>query len=260
MSAASTLERQQGAFMAQILDDEAALPDGWNDRHAAGMAVYRNNYRTALVEALRSTFEQTERWAGEDSFKRAAAHHLISHPPSSWTLDVAGERFDETCAELFANNPEVSELAWLEWAMHRAFVAADTPALTREQFAEQSARFGEEDWVNLRFTLIPSLQFRSIRQDSAGLWRALKDDESPREQLALAAPAGLAVWREDLTPVFQSLDPSELVCLDLVAQGGSYGDCCGTLVERLGEEEALPFAGAMLGRWLVNGWIAELIA
>ncbi|MFN2098901.1 putative DNA-binding domain-containing protein [Altererythrobacter sp. MF3-039] len=256
----TALAQQQAEFMSQILDDERAPPEGWNDRHAAGMSVYRNNYRTALVEALRSTFEQTERWAGGDSFKRAAAHHLIAHPPSSWTLDEAGSGFEETCTELFAQNPEVSELAWLEWAMHRAFVAADHTALTLEEFAEQSSSFGEDDWVNLRLTIVPGLRFRTITQDCAGLWRALKNEESPPEQLALAEPAGLAVWREDLTPVFQSIDLSELGCLELIVKDGSYGDCCTRLVERLGEEEAIPFAGTMLGRWLANGWIAALIA
>ena len=256
----NALARQQADFMAQVLDDGAALPVGWDARHAAGMAVYRNNYRTGLVEALRSIFEQTEAWAGDVSFKRAAAHHLITHPPSSWTLDLAGEGFDESCAQLFADNPEVGELAWLEWAMHRAFVAADTAPLALQQFAEISAGFSEQDWAELFFNLVPSLQFRSISQDCAGLWRALKDSETTPVHLALDTPAGLAVWREELTPVFQSIDLIELACLELVSRGANYGDCCEALIAELGEAQAIPYAGAMLGRWLGSGWIAKLIA
>src|SRR3546814_3597676 len=89
------------------------------------MSVYRGNYRSALVEAMRSTYERTEKWVGEAAFRRAAAHHLIAHPPSSWTIDDAGAGFDRTCAELFANDPEVAELAWLEWTMLEAFTAPD---------------------------------------------------------------------------------------------------------------------------------------
>ena len=260
MNGSHTLLSQQDGFMAQILDEEAALPAGWGNRQAAGLSVYRNNYRTALVEALRSIFEQTERWAGEASFKRAAAHHLIVHPPAGWTLDMAGEGFDETCAELFGTNPEVAELAWLESAMHRAFVAAECDPLTHQQFAERSADFTPQDWADLHISLTPDLQFRMITQDSAGLWRALKDGATPPEQLALAASAGLAVWREGLTPVFQSIDAAELASLELTRKGASYGECCENLVELLGEEQAIPFAGAMLGRWLANGWIAALTA
>ena len=110
-----SLAASQAAFMAQVLDEEATLPPAWNATQSEGMAVYRNNYRSSVVEALRSTFERTARWVGEGAFRQAAAHHIIMHPPASWTLDEAGSGFDLTCAELFANDPEVTELAWLEW-------------------------------------------------------------------------------------------------------------------------------------------------
>ena len=75
----------------------------------------------------------------------------------------------------------------------------------------------------------------------------------------METPAGLAVWREQLTPVFQLIDLMELECLEAVASGDSYGECCETLVRALGEAAAIPYAGAMLGRWLGNGWITKLI-
>ena len=90
MNSSGNLGALQRSFMAQVLDEDAPLPHGWGGRHAAGMGVYRNNYRSALIEALRSTYERTERWVGEAAFRRAAAHHVIANPPSSWTLDDAG--------------------------------------------------------------------------------------------------------------------------------------------------------------------------
>jgi hypothetical protein len=41
-AAQSTLATRQAEFLAQILDEERALPDAWTERHAAGMTVYRN--------------------------------------------------------------------------------------------------------------------------------------------------------------------------------------------------------------------------
>jgi hypothetical protein len=141
MNASQTLADRQAAFMAQVLNDEAPLPAGWGDRHAQGMNVYRGNYRSSVIEALKSTYEKTERWVGEAAFQRAAAHHVITNPPSSWTLDDAGAGFDATCAELFRNDPEVAELAWLEWAMLQAFTAENVRPLDAEGFATKSAGF-----------------------------------------------------------------------------------------------------------------------
>ena len=85
----TTLAQMQEAMLSNILDEDLPLPGHWNKRHAAGLAIYRNNYRSALIDALRSTFERTERLVREESFARAAAHHLIAKPPSSWTLAVS---------------------------------------------------------------------------------------------------------------------------------------------------------------------------
>ncbi len=66
----------QDEFFACLLDDGAPLPPGWDARSAAGMAVYRNAYRTRLIDVLRNTFERTARLVGDDAFSQAAAHHL----------------------------------------------------------------------------------------------------------------------------------------------------------------------------------------
>lgn len=56
------------------------------------MDIYRNNYRSAPIDALENTYERTARLAGRDAFRQAAILHVIEHPPTSWTLDLLGER------------------------------------------------------------------------------------------------------------------------------------------------------------------------
>ena len=139
--ATTTLSSCQQEFLAQLLDDARTLPRAWTARHAAGMDVYRNAYRARLVDALRDTYPCTARWVGEDAFQQAAAHHAITHPPKSWTLDDVGEAFPDTLRELFAGDPEVAELGWLEWAMHRCFVAADAAPIDAAGFSAATASF-----------------------------------------------------------------------------------------------------------------------
>ena len=247
----TSLASLQEDMLAGILDEDRPLLEGWTARHAAGLAIYRNNYRSALVEALRSTFERTAKLVGDASFERAAAHHVILHPPTSWTLDVAGEGFDATCAELFAHDPEVAELAWLEWAMHCAFVARDVVPLDMAGFAEASAGFAEADWTELRLRFVPGIAWRAVRHDLKALW-------SRAETESLDDPVSCVVWREGERPAFLLLPQAEGEALAAMAGGASFGEACALLAERLGEDEAVAAAGTMLGRWISEGFLERL--
>lgn len=262
MIAANSLGERQQEFMAQVLDDEHPLPAGWTDRHAAGMDIYRNAYRARLVDALRDTYERTAKWAGEDAFRQAAAHHLINRPPNSWTLDDAGDGFPETLRELFTGDPEVAELGWLEWAMHRAFVAADAVPMVAEDLGKLAATFAEEDWGNMQLTFLPGTDQRLVRHDVGALWRALAGEEDlaaeDRPEVISAQPMHLVVWREGVKPVFMQVSDAEGRALQMMRNGSTYGAMCAYLVESLGEEEAIAESGAMLGRWLHNGLIAAI--
>jgi hypothetical protein len=251
----SALAEQQRSFMAVLLDEDGALPADWNDCHAAGVAIYRNNYRTALVEALRSTFERTERLVGESAFRRAATHHVIVNPPSSWTIDMVGEGFDETCKQLFAEDPEVAEIAWLEWAMHQAFVARDAAPLSAQDFAKITAFFVETDWEDLRLAFVPALRLAPVCHDLSQLWPSLCSDGDEPTILSLATPHRALVWREDERPVFVLKPEIEARTLAALESGATWGDACAALVDALGEEAAIIEAGQMLGRWLTQGLI-----
>lgn len=249
------LARHQRRFMAGLLDEDGTLPAEWNERHAAGLAIYRNNYRTALVEALRSTFERTERLVGESAFRRAATHHVIANPPSGWTLDLVGEGFDGTCRQLFTEDREVAEIAWLEWAMHRAFVARDAAPLDPPAFAKTCASFGETDWEGLRLAFVPGLALAPVCHDLARLWPSLRGDGEEPTIRTLAEPHHALVWREGERSVFVLKPAAEAHMLATLASGAAWGDTCAALVETLGEDAAIVEAGQLLGRWLAQGLI-----
>ncbi|MXO91790.1 HvfC/BufC N-terminal domain-containing protein [Pontixanthobacter aquaemixtae] len=257
-----SLADKQREFMAQLLDEERALPESWTDRHAAGMDIYRNAYRARLVDALRDTYNRTAKWVGEDAYRQAAAHHIITRPPNSWTLDHAADGFPDTLRELFRSNPEVAELGWLEWAMHQAFVAADAEPLDAAGLGEIAAGFAEEDWANMRLTFLPGTDQLPIAHDIGVLWRALGEDsreedgESP--DFSAAEPLHCVVWREGIKPVFMQVKDAEGRALQMMRDGATYGGMCEALIEMLGEEDAVARAGAMLGRWLHNGLIASV--
>ena len=264
MSAAQSLADRQAAFMAQVLDHDAPLPEGWGERHSAGMGVYRGNYRSSVIEALKSTYEKTERWVGEAAFQRAAAHHVITNPPSSWTLDDAGAGFDATCEELFRNDGEVAELAWLEWAMLEAFTSADIDPLSAQDFSTQTAGFGEEQWANMRVTFLPGASAREVRHDLRAIWNALDEEEFERPQARNDVPHSVLVWREGERSTFMMGSAEEARAFQAAQAGTPYGEVCMLLEGEDPSEEqmhdAAMRAGALLGRWLNEGLIAAITA
>ena len=248
----------QQAFLACVLDDTAPAPAGWTTRQMAGLTVYRNAYRARLLDTLRDMFERTARLAGDDAFQQAAAHHLILHPPAHWTIDLAGEGFAETCAALFAGDPDVGELAWLEWAMHRAFAAPDAAPLTLNELAQATAQFAPDQWETLRLSLLPGTSMRAITHDLVKLWSSLGAEERSPHVQALPSPLTVVVWREGERPVFVLVSEEEGRALAVLQQSGTFAEACAALSGSAADEAAADCVGETLRRWLELGLIGPL--
>lgn len=257
----TSLGDRQQAFLAAILDDGAPLPDGWGNSQAAGMAVYRGNYRSALMGVLADTFERTRRYVGEQPFRKASMHHVIAHPPAGWTIDEAGAGFDATCAQLFAGNPEVAELAWLEWTLSQLATAPDSAPLTPEAFSQAIAAFGDDEWSDLRLAFQPRACARVVEHDLDALWRALSEDGQERPEARLPTPQTCLVWREGERPTFILAEADHAAAFAAMAGDMAYGELIALLI---GEDpdppteaiqQAAMRAGAMLGTWLREGLV-----
>ena len=258
----SSLAERQSAFMQAILDETSPLPDGWGNSQAAGLAVYRGNYRSALIDALTNTFERTARYVGESAFRQASVHHALSNPPSGWTIDEAGAGFDTTCAQLFADNPEVAEIAWLEWAMLQVSTSHDSNALGPADFGVASAEFGDEDWMGLQVVIQPRAATRLVASNLTGLWNALEDEGQDMPQPLLDAPQGCIGWREEERPTFILTEPDNANAFAAMQSGASYGDVIGILAGEDADGDAIQNAamraGSFLGEWLQEGLVVGL--
>jgi Putative DNA-binding domain len=232
-------------------DDEPASP-------SAGIEVYRSAYRNRLLEALRTSYEKTCQFVGGEAFDAAACHHIILNPPTSWTLDDYGAGFDLTLAELFAEDPEVAELAWLEWHMQQAFGSVDVVTLDAAKLA--SGELGIVDWDRACFTLVPSVAMRPIRTDCIALWQALADEAELPPAQKPADLGQLIVWRKDMLSHFRVADRAEGQALGAIAAGQEFGSLCASLTEQLGPDAALSQAGGWLAQWFQDGLIARVSA
>ena len=100
--------------------------------------LYRLTVAGILGKALESVYPVCVRLVGTRCFDSLARHYLRGTPSRSGDLHDMGGPFADFLANtsLAADLPYLSEMARLEWAYHRVFHAADSPALDTQRLSE----------------------------------------------------------------------------------------------------------------------------
>jgi hypothetical protein len=241
------LQKDFGAWLrAMPIDVESHV----GRANTAGLAVYRHAYRAQLAGCLRETYAKTLAWIGDDAFDKAADAHIDAHPPHAWTLGEYGREFDQTLASRFPDDPEIAELAWLDWRLRCAFDGADASTV-------DAAALGDIDWDQALFRFVPTLCTRAMLTNCAALWHALNAEETPPPAESLAFPIVIRIWRNGFSTRFRSMEPVEAHALAWALAGESFGNICARLV---GEDagNGVQTAGAILRDWLADGLIASI--
>lgn len=237
----SLLERQS-AFR-----DEIAADDDTGPASSIGMQIYRDAYRGRLLTALEVSFERTRRWVGELAFTAAACHYILTNPPRGWTLDAYGAEFSQVLAELFADDAEVAELAWLEWQMQQAFAARDSAPLDPAHLA--AAGYCATDWDRMRFDMTPGFALRTLTTNCVPLWHHLEPDQTDGIfEVERDMDRAAVVWRQACSPSVRELSQAEFRALEAMADGGTLG-----CIAKFCEAEQL---GQWLAQWLTDGLIS----
>jgi hypothetical protein len=245
------MQRDFQCWLVAASSDAASRLSGGGS--SAGLSVYQNNYRVQLIDCLEASYPNVRTWLGEEAFLAAAVAHIDRHPPHAWTLDAYGDNFDDTLTSLYPDNPDVHELARIEFALARAFVAPDGDVLTPNALAQV-------DWDTARLHLAPSLKILPATTNAADIWSALQRNDALPDSEMLAEPAGVIVWRKQFTVYLDAVDSLEYAALLQLQIDGSFAGLCGMLVERLGEEEGIAKAGALLVSWINKEWLAATAA
>lgn len=208
-----------------------------------GLVVYQNNYRVALVEALRETHARAALWLGDAAFLAAAARFIDAHPPSAWTIDAYGAAFP---AALRLIDPVAADLAAIDRAICEAYGAADAVPV-------DATALGEVDWENIVVRPVPSLVQVPVATTADAIWLAMAADE--RAPPPAKAPGTVLVWRQGFEPVMRRASALECLILAQSLDGAAFATICEGLVSA---GDAVTDAGTALGRWLGEGLIAAL--
>jgi len=222
----------------------ALPPEMPEDLITGRLPIYHHAYRARLAEVLADTYAKTCLYMGSDTFEAHARDYAVAHPPRTRSLNRYGEGLVGTLRAAYPDNPELHELAQLDWDLRTRFDSADVPTL------ETAAAQASDTWTTRPGVLHPSALLRAITTNVVGVWNAIHTDDDVPEAVALPAPATLLVWRKGHQPHFRTLDAAEAAWVQALHAGASVHDACAAL---LGS-----------GLWqgdptVLGGWLAQLL-
>ncbi len=180
-----------------------------------GLAVHSHAARAMLVEGLADNFAKTLHWLGGDAFTELALAYAAISPSSSWTLADYGDDFADFLRRRLPDDPEVAELAALDWALRGAFGAADPPGA-------HWAQADGVDWERLRLRLAPGAALLAFATNADAIWAAIP--LRPIDPVPL--PGWVLVWRDGLEPRFRRPADGEGAILAALAGGLAFGAAC----------------------------------
>ncbi len=260
MPAAAPLEALQAAFARHLLDEtsdlRAAVAEGGRIGVERRLAIYHNAYRARLVEALGDSFGHTRLYLGDEGFDAAARGYIAAHPSTHPNLRWFGAAFAGWLSRACPADPDIGELAALDWALRRAF---DGPDATPLGVAELAA-LPPEAWTHVGLLWHPTCQRLRLAHNTLAIWSALDQDEAPPEAQPLQVPTELLVWRLDLRPHFRSLGALEASAIDRLMAGDGFATTCEALAEAFPALDVTPETGVLLRRWAEEGLLIGLDA
>jgi hypothetical protein len=165
-------ELQVRCHEAFARDDVAALAPfvrGGRLSPSARVSIYRNNAREIFRKALAASYPTVAALVGHDCFRTLARDYVLSHESRSGNLIDFGEAFPELLTSLYGGGEfaYLPDVARLDWAMERAYHAADAAPTDLALLAAVPAERRDE----LRFVLHPALQLVASRYPIYSIWR-----------------------------------------------------------------------------------------
>jgi len=215
---------------------------------AQRLGVYHHAYRARLSEVLADSFAKTHLFMGSDLFNEHAVAFAAAQPPMTRSLGGYGAAFVDDLRSRYPANPELHELAQLDWDLRDCFDGPDVPALTTELAHSDP----DSTWLLRQSPLHPSLRLREITTNVVQLWNAIDADQPVPPADRWAQPCRLMVWRKGLQPHFQTLREDHAQFIKALLQGSSIQGACDALSDRPALQDPSLLAG-WLRLWLEEG-------
>src|ERR1700722_9180575 len=225
----------------------AAIVDAPPLPAADRLAIYRNAYQVRLIDALHATYPVLHGLLGDEAWVEMGQAYVAAHPSVFRSIRWYGRELPDYLAVStpYSEAPILAEVALLEWTLAEVFDANDAPALARTALSavEPSA------WGSLTLELHPSLRRLALSWNTAAVWKAMSQDETPPRPEMAPAPIRWLLWRQNLQNYFRSMGAVESTALESALRGRNFALLCEDLSVLLPQEEIPAAAASLLGIW-----------
>lgn len=197
-----TPEARWQAQLLELIAQQEQLADASLGLNAAGLAVYRNNYRVGLIETLSMIYPVCGQIVGEEFFTGLAREYSKRHASLSGNLHRYGSSFAAFLQDFppAQQLPYLADVARLEWAVHRSYYAIDQPPLPATALADVAA----EQYGQLHFTLCTACALLVSAWPVVTIWQGHQPGHTLQVNLDSGGEAALVQRRAgqvSVTPV-----------------------------------------------------------
>jgi Putative DNA-binding domain len=217
------------------------------------MDVYADGYALRLLEALETDYPGLKAVAGED-FDALGRAFIAACPSTCRNLRWYAEPLAQFLATnpVWADRPELADMARFEWAMGTSFDALDAACLSREALTGVSV----ENWPRLSFIVHPAVQRVELKSNVTRVWAAQARGEELPAVRREATPTTWLLTRRRLQVRFRAMTSEEAIAFSRLAARVGFGQWCGELGDVVGEDRAAERAVEFLNQWLADGALA----
>jgi hypothetical protein len=240
---------EESGVIAEIVD---APPLPAADR----LAIYRNAYQVRLIDALDDTYPILHALLGDEMYFALGEAFVAAQPSVHRSIRWYGRELPAFLAVTapYDAQPILAEVALLEWTLAEVFDAKNAEALKREVLAA----IDPFAWGAIRFEFHPSVRRLELFWNTAAVWQAMSQEETPPARTRAPAPVPWLLWRQDLQNYFRSLTAVESAALDAALSGRNFGEICECLSAWLADDEIPPAAASFVAAWADSGIIVAL--
>lgn len=223
-------------FAEALLNDACVCPPGllaWNGSDPVQrFAVYRNNVKVSLIDALADTYPVTQAMVGEDFFRAMARLYVSAEPPRSPVLAWYGDSFPDFVQRFppASGLPYLADLARLEKRYVQAYHAADATALPIADLTDLLT--DANALARVRFGLHPALETVHSRYPVVSLWIA-HQGQTPANSLGeinLEQGEAALLMRQGLAVQIFRTEAGAVQFIDALRSGATFADAANTAI------------------------------
>ena len=194
--------------------------NGVDAKVEAGLAVYRNNVRSAYLRVLGETFPVVARLVGDGFFRYAAHEYFHAYPPHTPLVARYGDNFPDFLEgfEPASGLPYLADVARIESAWLEAYHAPEAEASSAEEISGCISQSPDK----AKFVFHPSLRLLSSVHPAYTIWR----HNHEKRDGTLNPPAGgerVLIARPEAEVIALPLDVAEYLALQALVAGARLG-------------------------------------